>query len=141
MYHKIIIVGNLGKDPEMRFLPSGQAVTNFNVATSRQYTDSSNQRVKETIWFRVAVWGRQAESCNTYLHKGSKVLVEGRINPDPVTGGPRTYTRQDGTVGAQYEISATSVQFLSSRSEDEGYQGAPGGGSSDDMDDDGNIPF
>ena len=77
MYHTIIIVGNLGRDPEMRYTPSGQAVTNFNVATNRQYTASDGSQVKETIWFRVSSWGKQAETCNQFLKKGSKVLVEG----------------------------------------------------------------
>jgi single-strand DNA-binding protein len=118
MYHTIIIAGNLGKDPEMRYLPSGQAVTNFSVATSRQYTGSDGQPVKETIWFRISVWGKQAETCNQYLKKGSKVLVEGRLIPDPATGGPRTFNRQDGTVGAAFEVNASTVRFLSSRGEE-----------------------
>jgi single-strand DNA-binding protein len=119
-FHTLILVGNLGKDPEMRYTPSGQAVTNFNVATSRQYTDSNGQMVKETIWFRVSVWGKQAETCNQYLKKGSKVLVEGRLIPDLNSGGPRVYTRQDGSAGSTFEISAATVRFLSSRSEAEG---------------------
>jgi single-strand DNA-binding protein len=126
MYHTIIIVGNLGRDPEMRYTPSGQAVTNFNVATNRQYTDSNGQQVKETIWFRVSTWGKQAETCNQYLKKGNKVLVEGRLVPDQATGGPRVWTRQDGTVTASFEVSANTVRFLTSRGEAEaGYQ-APG---------------
>jgi single-strand DNA-binding protein len=114
MYHTIIIVGNLGKDPEMRYTPSGQAVTNFSMATNRQYTGSDGQMVKETIWFRISTWGKQAETCNQYLKRGSKVLVEGRLVPDKETGGPRVYTRQDGTTGASFEISASTVRFLSS---------------------------
>lgn len=117
MYHTIIVVGNLGKDPEMRYLASGQAVTNFNVATNRQYTGADGQPVKETTWFRVSVWGKHAEACNTYLKKGSKVLVEGRLNPDPETGGPRMWTRQDGTSAASFEVTAATVRFLSSRGE------------------------
>ncbi len=119
MYHNIIIVGNLGRDPEMRYTPSGQAVTNFNVATNRQYTASDGTQVKETIWFRVSTWGKTAEITNQYLRKGSKVLVEGRLNPDQATGGPRVWTRQDGTSAASYEITANQVRFLSSRAEDE----------------------
>jgi single-strand DNA-binding protein len=117
MYHTLIIVGNLGKDPEMRYTPSGQAVTNFNVATNRQYTGSDGQMVKETIWFRVSVWGKQAETCNTYLKKGSKVLIEGRLVPDPKTGGPRIWQGQNGP-GATFEVSASTVRFLSSRGEE-----------------------
>jgi single-strand DNA-binding protein len=120
MYHTIIIVGNLGKDPEMRYTPSGQAVTSFNVATSRQYTNQGGQTVKETCWFRVSVWGKQAESCNTYLKKGSKVLVEGRLTPDLKSGGPKTYQRQDGTTGASYDVSASTVRFMESKSSSEG---------------------
>jgi single-strand DNA-binding protein len=120
MYHTIIIVGNLGRDPEMRYTPAGQAVTNFSVATSRQYTGSDGNQVKETIWFRVSAWGKQAETCNQYLKKGSKVLVEGRLTPDPTTGGPRLWQRQDGTTNASFEVSANTVRFLSSRGEDEG---------------------
>lgn len=136
MYHTIIIVGNLGRDPEMRYTPGGQAVTNFNVATNRQYTGSDGNMVKETIWFRISAWGKQAETCNTYLKKGSKVLVEGRLVPDQATGGPRVWPRQDGTYGASFEVSANTVRFLSSRGEAEG-ELTPGeaGGEGDD------IPF
>lgn len=135
MFQKVMIVGNLGRDPEMRYTPTGQAVTNLSVATNRQYNDSNGQRVKETVWFRVSVWGRQAESCNQYLRKGGKVLIEGRLNADPATGGPRMYPRPDGTMGASFEITAQSVQFLSSRGED--------GMMHDDMHDDGgdDLPF
>jgi single-strand DNA-binding protein len=119
MWHTIIIVGNLGKDPEMRYTPSGQAVTSFNVASSRQYTGSNGQTVKETAWFRVSAWGKQAETCNQYLRKGSKVLVEGRLVPDLSTGGPKTYTKKDGTSGASYDVTANTIRFLSSRAEGE----------------------
>ncbi len=71
MYHTLIIVGNVGRDPEMRYTPSGQPVTSFSVATSRQYTGSNGQPVKETIWFKITTWGKQAEVCNQYLKKGS----------------------------------------------------------------------
>jgi len=131
MYHTIIIVGNLGRDPEMRYTPSGQAVTNFSVATSRQYTTSDGTQVKETIWFRISTWGKSAEVCNQYLKRGSKVLVEGRLTPDNSTGGPRIWTRQDGTPGASFEINASTVRFLSSRGEEDSSfpagETAPGG--------------
>lgn len=120
MYHTIIIVGNLGRDPEMRYTPSGQAVTNFSVATNRKYTNSDGQQVEETIWFRISVWGKQAEVCNQYLRKGGKVLVEGRMVADLSTGGPRIWNWQDGTPAASFEVSASTVRFLSSRVEDEG---------------------
>mgnify|MGYP006410936445 CR=1 FL=1 len=130
MYQKITIVGNLGRDPEMRYTPGGQAVTNLNIATNRQYTSNSGERVKETTWFRVSVWGKQAESCNQYLKSGSKVLVEGRMNQDKETGGPRIWTRNDGSPGASFEITAQTVRFLSSRQEDQAMSGGGNGNSS-----------
>jgi single-strand DNA-binding protein len=112
MFHTMIAAGNLGQDPEMRYTGSGQPVTNFPLACNRQFTNAAGQTVKETIWFRVSVWGKQAEACNQYLHKGSKVLVEGRLNPDPVTGAPRVW-ESSGRHGASYEITASMVRFLS----------------------------
>jgi len=141
MYHTVIVVGNLGKDPEMRYLPNGQAVTSFNVATNRQYTGSDGQQVKETIWFRISVWGKQAESCNTYLKKGSKVLVEGRLTPDPVTGGPKIWTKQDGTAAASFDVNAQTVRFLSSRGEDTGGSQADEMGASHSAGESDEIPF
>lgn len=116
-YHTIIAVGNLGRDPEMRYTPSGDAVCELNVATNRTYTHN-NERVKETTWFRVSVWGKQAESCNNFLRKGSMVLVEGELRPDKETGNPKLFTRNDGTKGASYEVSAKNVRFLSTRTEE-----------------------
>ena len=138
MYHTIILVGNLGRDPEMRYTPSGQAVTNFSVATNRQYTNSNGEQVKETIWFRVSTWGKQAETCNQYLKQGSRVLVEGRLTPDQATGGPRVFTRQDGTTGSSFEVNAQTVRFLSTRGEDEGYSSGEYSVQEADPDD---IPF
>ena len=115
--NKVMIIGNLGRDPEMRYTPSGQPVTSFSVATNRQYTANSGETVKETIWFRVTTWGKTAEVCNQYVKKGSKVLVEGRLTPDVATGGPKVFTRQDGTTGASYEVSAQTVRFLSPKGE------------------------
>ncbi len=133
MFHTIILVGNLGKDPEMKYTPSGQPVTNFSVASNRSYNDANGQPVKETIWFRVTAWGKLAENCSQHLQSGSKVLVEGRLTPDPDTGGPRVWNRQDGSSGASYEVTASTVRFLSSRGENGGETaGSPG---SDD------IPF
>jgi single-strand DNA-binding protein len=112
-YHTIIIVGNLGKDPEMRYTPSGQPVTTLSVATNRKYSNSAGQAVTEKTWFKVSVWGKQAEASNTFLKKGSLVLVEGRMVPD-ANGNPRIYTRGDGTPGANFEVTAQTVRFLSS---------------------------
>lgn len=114
-YQKIIISGNLGRDPEMRYTPSGQAITNFSVAVNESYTNSNGEKVKRTTWFRVSAWGKQAEVCNEYLKKGSYVLVDGRLNADPNTGSPKVFTRQDGSAGASFEISADTIRFISSR--------------------------
>ncbi|MBL8089329.1 MAG: single-stranded DNA-binding protein [Anaerolineales bacterium] len=127
-YHKIFITGNLGRDPEMRFTPSGQAVTSFSVAVNETYTNNNGEKVKKTIWFRVTAWGKQAEICNQYLKKGSMVLVEGRMNADPATGGPKIWTKQDGTAGSSFEVTAQTVRFLSSRGENEGGPVAGSGG-------------
>jgi single-strand DNA-binding protein len=117
MFHTIIIAGNVGKDPEMRYTPSGQPVTSFSIATNRQYTDATGQTVKETVWFRITAWGKTAETCNQYVKKGSKVLVEGRLTPDPASGGPKVWTDKDGTAKASFEVTANNVRFLSSRDE------------------------
>jgi single-strand DNA-binding protein len=137
MFHTIIFVGNLGRDPEMRYTPGGQAVTNFSVAINDNYTSNTGEKVERTIWIRVSTWGKQAEICNQYLKKGRKVLVEGRLVPDNATGGPRIWNRQDGTPAASYEVSAQTVRFLSARGEDEGGVPAsePGQAAEDD------IPF
>ena len=106
MYHKLTFVGNLGSDPTMKYTPDGKAVTTFSVAASN--------RKDETVWFRVSVWGNQAESCNQYLHKGSKVLVEGRLKADP-----SVYEKKDGSGWASnYEMTADNVRFLSGKSDD-----------------------
>jgi len=145
MFQTIILAGNLGRDPEMRYTPSGQPVTSFSVATNRQYTNNSGETVKETIWFRISVWGKMAETCNQYLKKGSKVLVEGRLTADAATGGPRIWNAQDGSARASFEVNAQTVRFLSSRGETEG--GGTGGGASVSEEgmapggDEGDIPF
>ena len=109
MYHKLTIVGNLGKDPEMKYTTDGKAVTTFSVAASN--------RKDETVWFRITTWDKQAETCNQYLHKGSKVLVEGALKAD-AQGNPRTYERKDGLGwAASFEVVASSVKFLSGKDE------------------------
>ena len=115
-YQSTLIVGHLGRDPEMDYTASGQARTRFSVATHRKYKNGAGEEQKETTWFKVTAWGKQAEACNAYLGKGSLVLVEGRLVPDPETGGPRLWTRQDGDAAASFEISAATVRFLNNRS-------------------------
>lgn len=117
MYQKLIIVGNLGRDPELRYTPSGHAVTHFSVATNEAWTDASGQRQERTVWWHVSVFGKQAEVCNSYLQKGVRILVEGRLNPDPETGGPRLWEGQDGTVRASFDVTALNVRFMGGRSE------------------------
>jgi len=137
MYQKIVLVGNLGRDPEMRYTPGGHAVTNLSVATNRTYTDGSGEQVKETVWFRVSVWGKQAESCHQYLRKGRQVLVEGRMIGDE-SGNPRIWNRQDGSPAASFEVNAISVRFLGGRGDADIVDIDPGPGAPESEDD---IPF
>lgn len=111
---KIELIGNLGRDPEMRYTPSGQPVTSFSVAATRNY-NRGEEKASETIWLRVTAWGKLAEVCNQYLKKGAKVYVEGRLTHDE-NGSPRIWTRQDGTPAASFEVTASEVRFLDNRS-------------------------
>lgn len=115
MYHQTIIVGALGKDVELRYTPDGKPVASFNVAVN-DYVKGE----KKTAWFRVSMWGKQGEICNEYLKKGSRVMVEGRLVPDPETGGPRIFAKADGTSGASFEVTGTRVVFLSAAEADQG---------------------
>lgn len=117
MYSKVIIAGYLGRDPEMRYTPDGTPVTTFSVATSNRWTKQDGTPGEETTWFRITAWRRQAEICNQYLTKGRPVLVEGRLKPDPQTGGPRIWTGNDGVARASYEVTALTVRFLGGRGE------------------------
>jgi single-strand DNA-binding protein len=95
----------------MRATPSGQMVTNFSVAVNNSWTDTSTGELHEmTTWYRVSVWGKQAETCNQYLSKGRKVLVEGKLNADKETGGPRV-AGSGGKWRASYEINAFDVSL------------------------------
>jgi single-strand DNA-binding protein len=116
MYHKIIIVGYLGRDPEMRYTPDGTPVTNFSVATSRRWKRQDGSQIDETTWFRITAWRQLAELCNQYLSKGRPVLIEGRLNPDE-NGGPRVWTGNDGQPRSSYEVTALTVRFLGGRGE------------------------
>lgn len=116
MYQRLVLVGRLGRDPEMRYTPQGTPVTSISVATSRKYNTADGQAKEETIWFRVQVWGKQGETVNQYLTKGSKVLVEGTLIPDE-NGGPRVWTDKEGKARASFEVRATTVRFLDSKRE------------------------
>lgn len=139
MYHKITIVGNLGNDPEMRYTPSGVAVTRFSVATNRRWTGADGTPNEETIWFRVSAWRNLAELCNQYLSKGRQVLVEGRLVPDKETGGPRVWTGNDGVSRSSYEVIALDVRFLGGRPERE--EGLPPTGPEEPGETEDEIPF
>ncbi|MCY4072568.1 MAG: single-stranded DNA-binding protein [Chloroflexi bacterium] len=127
-WHQTIIVGNLGGDPELRYMQNGRAVCNFSVAVSERWRDrQTNEQQERTTWYRVAVWGPQAENCNTYLAKGRRVLVTGNVSA-------RGYINNNGEAAASLDLNARDVRFLSSRGEDDqqggGWQGGgrQGGG-------------
>jgi len=104
--NKAIVIGNLGKDPELRHTSSGQAVTELTIATNERYKDKSGEWQERTEWHRVVVWGRQAENASRYLSKGRQVYVEGRLQT-------REWTDRDGNKRYTTEIVAQNVQFLS----------------------------
>lgn len=119
MYHEVIIVGNLGKDPEMKYLPSGTAVTTISVATSRGYTNSNGEQIEETCWFRVSVFGKRGEAVNRYLHKGSRVFIRGVLRPDHQTGGPRLW-EHEGKWYSAYELIADELKFVDKKGDNGG---------------------
>jgi single-strand DNA-binding protein len=135
---KVMITGNLGNDPEMRYTGSGVAVTNFSVAVTKKYTAADGQKVEETTWFRVSAWRGQAEVCNQYLSKGSKVLVIGELKSEI-----DVYQKRDGSHSASYELTAREVEFLGGGNGNSGHAGsAPGESSSfNDTIDEDEIPF
>lgn len=104
--NKIMVIGNLGTDPEMRYTPNGNAVTSFRLATSRTYT-AQGERREETEWFTVVTWNQLAELCNQYLTKGRRIYAEGRLKSD-------TWTGNDGQTRFRNEIIANQVVFLDS---------------------------
>ena len=111
MYQKLIIIGNLGRDPEMRYTPDGTPVTSFSVATNRRWTTPNGEQQQRTVWFRVSAWRRLAETCNQYLTKGRLVMVEGEL------AEPKAYQGRDGEWRASLNVTARSVQFLGGRDE------------------------
>jgi single-strand DNA-binding protein len=121
--NKVILVGNLGQKPEVKFLPSGQAVCEMRLATNEVFNDKNQQRQERTEWHRVVVWGKMGENCGKYLDKGRSVYVEGRLQTrswDDKNSGEKRYMT---------EIVANNVQFLGGRGEGGGggYEGGGGG--------------
>lgn len=106
-FNKVFLIGNLTRDPELRYIPSGQAVTSFTVATNRTYMSPAGEKKEDASFIRVVTWGRSAEVCNEYLKKGSQVFVEGRLQS-------RSWQAQDGSKRSALEVIAARVQFLGS---------------------------
>ncbi len=113
--NKAILIGNLGKDPELKYTPSGQGVATFSLATTEQYTDKSGQRQKKTEWHNIVAWGKLGELANQYLRKGRPAYIEGRIET-------RSWDDKDGNKKYRTEINASTIQFLG---------GGPGQGGDD----------
>ncbi len=103
--NKVILVGRLGQNPEVRYTPSGAAVANFSVATNESWTDKSGQKQEKTEWHKIVVWGKTAENCNQFLTKGRQVYVEGRLQT-------RQWQDKDGQTKYTTEVQAQTVQFL-----------------------------
>jgi single-strand DNA-binding protein len=106
--NKVILIGNLGRDPELRYIPSGQAVANFSLATTENWTSKSGEREERTEWHRIVAWGKTAELCAQYLSKGRTVYVEGRLQT-------REWEDKDGQKRRTTEIHAQTVQFIGSK--------------------------
>jgi len=117
MYQQIILIGNLGNDPEMRYTPSGVAVASFNLAVNRSWTGQDGQRQDKTTWFSVSVWNKQAETVTQYLSKGRQVMVVGEVED------ARVFTDRDGNARASLEVRALNVRFLGQRGD--GAMGGP----------------
>lgn len=138
MFQQITLVGNVGRDPEMRYTPSGVPFTSFSMAVNRRWTGQDGQTQEKTLWFRVVAWRKLAETVSQYLTKGSKVLVVGELET------PSTYTDREGQIRVSLEVTASTVRFLSGRSDGEGapmgHSGAAVAESSPGMSDE-DIPF
>jgi single-strand DNA-binding protein len=115
--NRVLLIGNLGKDPEVRFTPGGRAVARFPIATSEVWQDQEGQRQERTEWHNVVVWGKQAETCGQYLSKGRQVFLEGSIRS-------RQYDDKEGNKRYITEVIAQRVQFLGSRGDGGGQRSA-----------------
>jgi single-strand DNA-binding protein len=106
MYQQLTLIGNLGSDPEMRYTPTGVAVTSFSLAVSRSWTGKDGQRQEKTIWFRINAWDKLAETANQYLSKGRQVFVVGELEE------PRTFQDRDGNTRVSLDVRALNIRFL-----------------------------
>jgi len=136
MYQRIIIVGNVGRDAEMRYTPTGVPVTSFSVAVNRRWNSASGEQQEKTTWFRVTCWRKLAETAGQYVKKGSKILVEGEVEA-------QAYVDREGTARGTLELTASNFRFLGSRAEagEGGAPGAPGAAGEDFPVHEDDIPF
>lgn len=118
--NRVFLIGNLTRDPELRYIPSGQAVASFTIAVNRNYVSNTGEKKEEVSFIRVVVWGKRAEVCHEYLRKGSPVFVEGRIQS-------RSWDAPDGTKRSTVEVNAQSVQFLGRSGDRQGSAGSTAG--------------
>lgn len=129
--NKVILIGNLGDDPELRYTDGGTAVCNLSLATNESYTDNDGNEVQRTEWHDVVAWGRLAEICNEYLEKGSQVYFEGKLRT-------REWTDDDGNTRYSTEVTARDMMFLDSNRQ--GQQSQPSGGQ-EKFEPDDQLPF
>jgi single-strand DNA-binding protein len=127
MLNKIMLIGNLGRDPEMSYTQAGKAVSKFSLAVSRRAKDrATGERKEETTWFNVVAWEQLAETCNTYLHKGSKVYIEGRMTS-------HKYTNKDNVEVTAWDVTAEHMEMLEPKGATQGVASAGEGSGSDDL--------
>lgn len=125
MLNKIMLIGNLGRDPQMNDTPNGAAVTKFSLAVSRTYKSATGERRDETEWFNIVAWNKLAETCSAYLHKGSKVYLEGRLTQ-------RKYTDREGVQRTTIDVVANEMELLTPKSTQGNGENSPTGNSSED---------
>lgn len=125
MLNKIMLIGNLGRDPEMNYTPSGVAVTKFSLAVTRVTKTSTGEKQNETEWFNIVAWRQLAETCSTYLHKGSKVYIEGRLTQ-------RKYTDREGVQRVAVDVIANEMEMLTPKSTESSSNFLAGGNTTDD---------
>lgn len=125
-FNKITVVGHLGKDPELRYTPQGNAVCNISVATSEKRRDKTGEMQDSTTWFKITLWGKQAETASKFLTKGSQIYIEGRLRVEE-------WADRDGKNRYTLEIQATDMQFLGTKSGNEGSYSTPNSGNNDEQ--------